>query len=47
MIDMTSFHHIMEQEFCKVVIICGEGVLVVILLQCGEDEACENVGRLA
>ena len=44
---MTSFHHIMEKEFCKMVVVCGEGVLVIISLQCREDEACEDVGQLA
>ena len=47
MIGMTSFRHIMEQELCEVVIVCGEGVLVVKSLQCGEYKTCEDVSRLA
>ena len=44
---MTSFHHIMEQELCELIIVCCEGVLVVVSLQCGEYKTCEDVGWLA
>ena len=47
MIDVASFHHIVEEEVGEMVIVCGEGVLVVISLQCGEDKTCEDVGWLA
>ena len=47
MIDVASFHHIVEEEVGEVVIVCGEGVLVVVSLQCGEYKTCEDVGWLA
>ena len=31
-VDVSSFYHIMEEEFCKVVVVCDEGILVVVLL---------------